>query len=90
MKFKIKYAMGGGFGGLNNVDWEEIEANNLNDATNYAEEMAKEVYESYAGTNGVMSWDDIHEENLEYDEESINDLYNEAIEGWINYIAKEI
>ena len=90
MKFKIKYAMGGGFGGLNNVDWEEIEANNLNDATNYAEEMAKEVYESYAGTNGVMSWDDIREENLEYDEESINDLYNEAIEGWINYIAKEI
>jgi len=89
--FRIKYAIAGGFGGLDNADWETLEwCNNIKDAYNYAEECAKDLYESYGGMHGLESWEDIREEYPDYDEKDIDDLYNEAMDSWIEYVAEEL
>lgn len=90
MKFKIKYAMGGSFGGLDNVGWEEIEADNMEAAEKYAYEMANENYEMYAGMYGVVSWGELKEENADVDDSYIDDLYNEEIESWIVMEVEEV
>ena len=90
MKFRIKYAMSGGFGGLDNTDWEEIDAHSLQEATNYAEEMAKDIFEMYAGMYGVQSWEDISEENPGSPDEDIDELYYAEIDSWIDYAAEKI
>ena len=86
-KFKIRYGLGGGFGGPG--DWEEIEAENLDEAEFEAWCMACEVYESYTGLYGIRGVDEIMEEEGFTEEEAL-DEYHEDRESWIEYEAEEI
>ena len=53
MKFEIKYALSGGFGGCDNQEWEEIEAEDTEEALLVAWSSACEEYDSMAGMNGI-------------------------------------
>jgi hypothetical protein len=81
MKFQVKYALGGGYGGTDNCDWETIEANSLEEAERAAYEMACEVYESQQPT-------DFAEEYPDADDEELAELEAEDRESWIDYIAQ--
>jgi hypothetical protein len=89
-KFRIKYALGGGFGGISNKDWEYIGCNSLKDAENWVYEAACDEYDSYAGMNGVLSYMDIVEENEDLNDEETWDIYCEEREGWLEYVAEEV
>jgi len=62
MKFLIKHALGGGFGGVEMTDGEILEFENEEEAMDYAWEMACEDYESYAGLHGLRDHSMIIEE----------------------------
>ena len=85
MKFLIRCGMGGGFGGPG--EWEEIEAENIEDAEKQAESLAREKYEYYEGLHGIRDVNDIMGEEL-VDEDEANHIYEEEIETWIVYEAK--
>lgn len=89
MKFKIRYALGGGFGGCENMEWEEIEAEDLDEANDIAYENACDEYESYAGMHGIRDIPEIMEEEG-VDEEEAQDVFMEDRESWIEYEAEEI
>lgn len=89
MKFRIRYALGGGFGGCENKEWEEIEAYDLEEANKIAWCDACEEYDSYAGMYGIRNIDDIMEEDEETEEEA-EITYNDDRESWIEYEAEEI
>lgn len=94
-KFAIFAGLGGGFGGpsFHGVFEYKDEAEAERDAYLKAEEE----YQSYEGSNGIMSWEDCYEDAVEsgfIDEESmteneiheyVNNLYQEEIESWIEY-----
>ena len=80
--------MGGGF---NQRYHEVVEAENLEEASDLAYEIACEEFESYAGSHGISSKEEIAEENdLDSygDREEIEQIYNEERESWINHWAK--
>ena len=85
MKFKIRYGLGGGFGGAG--EWEEIEAPNLEYAEREAEQCAREVYESYEGLHGLRTTEEIIDEEDCSDTEA-QEIYEEELESWIVYEAK--
>ena len=87
-KYRIKYGLGGGFGGLDPKDWEIIEADSLGEATDIAYEGAIEEYELYEGTNGLRTVTDIMEEDG-LDEAEAEDQYFEERESWLDYTAEE-
>lgn len=89
MKFRIRYALGGGFGGCENKDWEEIEAEDLDEANTIAWQNACEEYDSYLGMHGIRDIDEIMEED-DCDEEEAEAERNEDRESWIEYEAEEI
>ena len=60
---------------------------NQKNALAYAEECAIDLYESYAGSNGIQSWED---ENPDYTENDINEAYREAMDSWIDYKVEEV
>jgi len=80
--YRIRYGMGGGFGGCGN--WEEIEADNLSDAESLAYELVCEEYDSYAGLHGILSVKEIMEEEG-CNEEKALEFYNDDRESWIEY-----
>lgn len=88
--FRIKYAMGGGFGGTEFIDWEDCNVATYEEAEKEARYNAIEEYEGYEGCHGVMSWGDIVEENPEYTEEDIQDTYNAEIDSWIEYEVEKV
>jgi len=88
MKFKIRYALGGGFGGCENKDWEEIEAESREEAENEAERLAIEEYESYEGMYGIRTIEEIMEED-EVDEDEAQDIYRDDRESWIEWEVEE-
>ena len=79
--------MTGGFGGLDNADWEEDNFNYASEEDVLAEECAKDLFESYAGLHGVQSWED---ENPDYTENDINEAYREEMDSWIDYKVEEV
>lgn len=86
--FKIYAGMGGGFGGANYEG--TYECANAELAEELAYEFACEAYESYAGSHGILSWDELHSELVEeYGDEVTEDdveyAYNEQRESWISY-----
>ena len=85
--WKIRYGLGGGFGGLG--DWETIEAKSYNDALNEAHDRAVELYSSYSGLHGIRSIEDIMEEDGVTEDEA-NASLEEECESWIDYEAEEI
>lgn len=88
-RFRIRYGLSGGFGGCEMQDWEEIEADNLEEANNIAWEKACEEYDSYLGMHGIRDIDEIMDED-EVDEDEAEEILNEDREGWIDYEAEEI
>jgi hypothetical protein len=88
MIYEIKYALGGGFGGIKNKDWEEIEAESLKEANEKAYGRACEEYESYVGGNGLRSVAEIIEQDG-VDEEEAEIMFNEERDSWLDYCARE-
>ena len=80
-KFQIKHALGGGYGGIENCDWETIEAASLEEAERCAYEAACEDYDSYAPT-------DFDEEYPDADDDEKAELEAEDRESWIDYVAQ--
>jgi hypothetical protein len=89
MKFKIKYGLGGGFGGCDNMEWEYIDADNLNEALDEAYDNACNEYEMYNGMHGLRSVDDIMEEE-DCDEDTAEEIWTEERESWLSYRAEQI
>ena len=80
--------MGGGF---NQYYHEVVMAENLEEASDLAYEMACEEYGCYSGSHGISSEEEIAEENdLDPfdDSDVIDEIYNEEREGWIDHWAK--
>ena len=89
-KFEIIYALGGGFGGIENAEWEVlIDATDIDEAMKYAEECAREEYFSYDGLHGLLNEKIVmEEEGCSYAEAT--EIVNGDIESWIDYDAREI
>lgn len=93
MKFEIYAGLGGGFGGASYI--ETIEANTREKAEEYARQCAIDDYESYEGSHGILSRDDVFEDLIEsFDEEPLEEdvdlKYMEEVEGWITYYVEEV
>jgi len=87
-KYKVFSGLGGGFGGAR--DNEEIyEFDNENEAIDYAYELAKEEYESYAGLHGLRDIKDIMDEDG-VDEEEAEEIFCEERENWLDYYVEEV
>ena len=87
-EFRIRYGLGGGFGGPG--DWETIEAENYDDAVQQAWQAACEEYEMYYGMHGLQSHEEIQEENPDWDESDVESEYNEQRESWLDYEVEEM
>ena len=83
-KFNIYAGLGGSFGGASFITTEEFK--DENEAWEYAYECAVEIYESYAGYHGIRTVEDIMDEE-EVDEFEATEIYQEEIEGWVDYYA---
>lgn len=93
MKFEIYAGLGGGFGGASYI--ETIEANTREEAEEYARQCAIDDYESYEGSHGILSRDDVFEDLIESFgeeplEEDVDLKYMEEVEGWITYYVEEV
>lgn len=96
-RFHLYAGLGGGFGGAHYC--ETIEAEDIDEAYEWAYGLAVEEYQSYEGLHGVMNWGDCYEDVIEsgfINEESmtkdeihdyVDERYQEEIEGWIEYYA---
>lgn len=85
-RFWIRYGLGGGFGGVGN--WEEINVSSLEEAENEAYWAACEEYEAYGGMHGLLTIEDIMEEE-ELSEEEAEEQYREYRESWLDYEATD-
>jgi hypothetical protein len=85
-KWAIFAGLGGGFGGSHFVKTEECTAQ---EAMDIAFEEAKEQYEGMVGLHGLRSIEDIKEEDDIEDDEEAQEVYNEEMEGWIDYHIEE-
>ena len=88
-KFRIRYGLGGGFGGCEMQDWEEIEAKDFDEALDIAYQGACDEYESYLGLHGIRDIDEIMEEDG-VDEEEAQEILIDDRESWVDYEAEEI
>jgi hypothetical protein len=86
-KWFISYGLGGGFGGADNH--EVIDADNQEQAEEYAYEMACQEYDSYAGLHGLRDLEMIMDED-ECEEEEAEMTYNVERESWLDYSAEPI
>ncbi len=86
-KFEIRYALGGGFGGVEQEDWEEIEAKDLDKAMGIAYEQSCQVYESYEGLHGLRGVFEIMEED-NCSEEDAEITWRDERESWLDYEAR--
>ena len=96
-RFHLYTGLNGGFGGARYN--QTIEAEDIEEAYEYAHDLAVEEYQSYEGCHGIMDWDDCYEDAAEsgvinedtMTEREINkyidDIYQEEIESWIEYYA---
>lgn len=83
-KYNIYAGLSGSFGGASFITTEEFKS--LDDAYEYAYDCAVEIYESYVGYHGLRTVEDIMEEEEVNESEAI-EIYQEEMEGWIDYYA---
>jgi hypothetical protein len=88
-KYRIRGALGGGFGGCKGVDWEEIEVENEEEAWQYAYELACGEYDQYVGYHGLRTVEEIMEEDG-IDEDEAYEVWLEERESWLNYECERI
>ena len=96
-RFHLYAGLGGGFGGVRYN--QTIEAEDIDEARECAYDLAVEEYQMYEGLHGVMSWENCYEDASESSfinedtmtekeiNEYVDDMYQEQIEGWIEYYA---
>lgn len=87
-EYNIYAGLGGGFGGARYQFTTLCE--NIDDANDIAYQVACEDYDSYAGIHGIRSYDEIAEEEdlvLGEDDETIDEIYNDERESWVDYYA---
>ena len=89
-KYWIRYGLGGGFGGCENCDWEEIEANSLEEATTYAHDLAFSEIEMYGGLHGLPCYQDLLEQYPDASDDEIEEAYQDEAESWLAYEASRI
>lgn len=86
MKYNIYAGLSGGFGDADYQGTGEFEDENA--AYEYAYQLAAEEFNSYVGMHGLLTWSEIAEEeglDPEEDAETIDTLYEEQVESWIDY-----
>lgn len=88
MAWWIRGALGGGFGGVENADWIETEAENEEQALRWADEEARQEYESYEGSNGLFNYDEYMEENPDATEGDADEEREQDIDSWIDSEAQ--
>ena len=84
--YKIKYGLGGGFGGAK--DFEILDLGTLEEAQSAAYEMAVEFASMFEGSCGLPDFYEIKEEEACSDEEA-NEIYYEELENWLDYSVEE-
>ena len=88
-KFRIRGALGGGFGGCENQEWEYVKAENEDVAMDMAYEIACEEYDMYDGIHGLLSLEDIMDE-YECDYEEAREIWQDERESWLDYEVEEV
>ena len=88
MAWYIKGGLGGGFGGLDACEWERTDASSKEDAIVWAEQSAREEYESYGGMHGLFNYEEYMDENPDADEEDARLEEESDIDSWVEYEAK--
>ena len=83
-KWKIYAGLSGGFGGANFI---KVVTCSRNNAESQAYQEAVEIYESYVGSGGLRTEDEIMEDDG-VDEVEARYIYNEEMEGWLDYYVK--
>ena len=81
-KWAIYAGISGGFGGAN---FKESFEGSKSEAESHAYQLAVEEYESYVGLHGLRTTDQIMEEDDIEDESEAESIYNEEMEGWLDY-----
>lgn len=77
--FAIYAGLGGSFGGATFQYLENFE--NVDDANDFAESLAREEYESYEGIHGILDQEECEEQDIDYEDEVCS---------WIDYRVVEI
>ena len=90
MKFLVKYALAGGFGGCERQDGEIIDVKDEEAASDYAWEMACQEYESYDGMHGLRNVEMIMEEDDIENEDEAYEVWEEEREGWLDYSVEKV
>ena len=93
MKYNIYAGLSGGFGGASYQ--YTTDCDNQDEAEDLAYQQAVEEYESYEGLHGIRGWEEIAEDYCEenniaredINEETIDAIYSEEVESWIDYYA---
>lgn len=86
MKYEIRYALGGSFGGIEMADPEILDFDCLEDADEYAYKQACELYKRYSGSRGLRCVEQIMvEDGLVYKE--AEEVRNKVMESWLEYDA---
>lgn len=83
MKYRIYAGLGGGATYQITEDYTSIDEA-LEDAYN----LSVEEYQSYEGCHGIMSWEDLEESGFDYDDEAVDDRYQEELESWLSYYVE--
>jgi hypothetical protein len=90
MKFAIKYALGGGFGGCEMAEPEIMEFDSRQEAEDYAYEMACEEYDQYDGLHGLRSVEQIMEEDEIEDYDEAYEAWMDERESWLDWEVEEV
>lgn len=86
--FYYRGAAGGGLGSLENAEWQKGEFKNHDDAIKKAWQIACEDYDMYEGFYGVLSIEEIMEEE-DCSEKEASQIQNDERENNIEYEAQE-
>ena len=84
--YKIKYGLGGGFGGARESEILDFET--LEEAQSAAYDMAVEFASMFEGSYGLPDFNEIKEREGCSDEEA-NDIYYEELENWLDYSVED-
>lgn len=87
-EYRIYAGLGGSFGGAKFVDTLEFE--NDDEASDYAFDMACEEFERSAGLYGLVSYKQLKEENPDFDDDDLDELYNQERERWLSYKVERV
>lgn len=85
--YDIYAGLSGGFGGAELIE-EQVEFDSLEAAEEYAYQEAKDIYDSYDGLHGLMTVEEIMEEE-DLSEDEAYEAWEEQREDWIEYYVKE-